>query len=148
MTYKRCSKLVLVLSFFVLSEDLPHVIFNYFQCRCERGVAGGVIFVKGYNLLLSGAFWNVCFCKLCYINLQKCLCVRVRAYERIFVPICIWTLDPGLYTNVKHFRFILGFTTLFHLSHSFSMWGQFDPKIIKLFKKNCTPSELPNQVVD
>ncbi len=30
---------VLVLSSFVLSEDLAHVIFNYFQCRC--GGEGG-----------------------------------------------------------------------------------------------------------
>ncbi len=26
----------------------------------------------------------------------------------MFVPICICALDPGLYKNVKHFRFILG----------------------------------------
>ncbi len=33
-----------------------------------------------------------------------CVCVCVC----MLVPCCICALDPGLYTNVKHFRFILG----------------------------------------
>ncbi len=37
-----------------------------------------------------------------------CVCVRAHTWDRMFVPICICALDPGLYKNVKHFRFILG----------------------------------------
>ncbi len=37
-----------------------------------------------------------------------CVCVRLHTWDRMFVPICICALDPGLYKNVKHFRFILG----------------------------------------
>ncbi len=60
----------------------------------------------------------------------------------MFVPICICALDPSLYKNVKHFRFILSLLLFlihetkknfffFHFSHSFSMWGQSDPNDLK-----------------
>ncbi len=42
---------------FVLSEDLAHVIFTYFQCRCGgEGVAGGV---NGSVERCSGRAWGV-----------------------------------------------------------------------------------------
>ncbi len=36
------------------------------------------------------------------------LCVCVCVCVCMLVPCCICALDPGLYKNVKHFRFILG----------------------------------------
>ncbi len=48
---------------FVLYEDLPHVIFTYFQCRCGgEGVAGGV---NGCVERCSGRVWGV------FSNLQQ-----------------------------------------------------------------------------
>ncbi len=47
-------------------------------------------------------------------NLKKCpghlchTCVCVCVCVCMLVPCCICALDPGLYKNVKHFRFILG----------------------------------------
>ncbi len=47
---------------FFLSEDLAHVIFTYFQCKCgERGFAGGVY---GCVERCSGWVWGVFFKKL------------------------------------------------------------------------------------
>ncbi len=105
-------------------------------------------------ILYANFYKNALYCN--HTHVCVCLCVSVRAWERMFIPICICALDPGLYKNVKHFRFILGlllFSTnktnkkknhFFHFSHSFSMWGQSDPKDLKRYFF-FTPLEQQNQ---
>ncbi len=69
-------------------------------------------FMRGHFQIYAKFVDFICqFIEKCNL-LQSCTRVRlsvcVCAWDRMSVPICICALDPGIYKNAKHFRFILG----------------------------------------
>ncbi len=61
-------------------------------------------FMPDLLILYANFYRNKCS----LLQSHTCVFVCVCAWDRMFVPICICALDPGLYKNVKHSRFILG----------------------------------------
>ncbi len=90
-----------------------------FAYRANRSVDDAVNMGLHYVLQYldrPGAYVRILFVDFSSACNSICVCVCVCVYVcacRMFVPICICALDPGLYKNVKHFRSILGLLFFF-----------------------------------